>query len=105
MRAALVLLLLVTGWSRIAHADLREAKAAKVSIDVPKKWAFDVKDELIRAVSPDNTVAFVLLVVETPDLKEGLKRLEGELYSSVQGLKWVDKARKLAINKLPASWI
>ncbi len=111
MRAALFLVIvivigLVTGpLTGIAHADIREAKSGKVSVDIPTKWSFDAKDLLIRAVSPDNGVAFVLLVVESSDLKEGLKRIEGELYSSIQGLKWVDKVRKLSINKLPGKWV
>lgn len=102
MRAALVLLVLLTG---VAYGDVHTSKTAKVSVDVPKKWAIDAKDDVIRAASPDNAVAFILLVVDSTDTKEALTRLEGELYSSIQGLKWFDKVRKLKINKLPATWV
>jgi hypothetical protein len=105
MRAALALFVSLTCLTGLAHADIKDVKAGKVSIDLPTKWSFDVKDEVLRAVSPDNNVAFVVLVVDTPDVKAALTRLEGELYSSVKGLKWVDKVKKLKINKLPASWV
>jgi len=102
MRAALVVLLILTG---VAHADLHASKAGKVTVDIPKKWSVNATDELVRAASPDNAVAFVMWVVESADAKEGLKKLEHELYSSIQGLKWFDKVKKLKVNKLDASWI
>jgi hypothetical protein len=104
MRAALVVLLLLTG---IATADTHASKAGKVSIDLPKKWpvAGAATDTLLRAASPDNTVAFVFWVMDTYDTKEVLTTLEGELYSAIQGLKWVDKTKKLKIHNLPSTWI
>lgn len=105
MRAALVLLVLTLTGAGVAHADVHASKAGKASINVPKKWTVTATDELIRAVSPDNAVAFVFWVAESADTKAALKKLEGELYSAVQNLKWVDKTKKLKINKLPATWI
>src|SRR5690606_6016159 len=81
MRLALVCLLLFTG---IAGADVHKAKAGKVSIAIPKNWQVDAKDDLIRAASPSGEVAFFLWVVDSPDLKAALVKLEGELYSSVK---------------------
>jgi hypothetical protein len=101
MRALVVLLLL----SDLAHASVYASKAGKVSIDVPKKWTVTAADELVRAASPDNQVAFVFWVVDSPDVKAALTKLEGELYSSIQGLKWVDNAKKLKIHGLPATWV
>jgi hypothetical protein len=103
MRAAFVVLLLLTG---LADADVHASKAGKVSVDIPKKWSVvNASDELIRAASPDNAIAFVLWLSESTDTKDALKKLEGELYSSIQGLRWVDKTKKLKINKLPATWV
>lgn len=102
MRAAFVFLLLLTG---IAHADVYASKAGKVSIEIPKPWAVNASDELIRAASPDSAVALVMWVVDSTDPKAALTRLEGELYSSIQGLKWVDKTKRLKINGLKATWI
>jgi hypothetical protein len=97
-----VILALVGG---VAAADVHKSQAAKVSIDIPKKWQVDAKDELIRAVSPNSEVAVVMWVVDTPEVKAALTKLEGELYSSIQGLKWFDKTKKLKVNKLAGSWI
>ena len=103
MRAAFLVLLVLTG---LAHADVHASKAGKVSVDIPKKWSVvNATDELVRAASPDGAVAFVMWVVESSDTKDGLKKLEGELYSSIQGLRWVDKVKKLKVNKLPATWV
>lgn len=103
MRASLVVCMLLM--TRLAHAGVHTSKAGKVSIDVPATWQVNATDELIRAASPDAAVALVLWVVDTTDVKQNLTRLEGELYSSIQGLKWVDRVKKLAINRLPARWI
>lgn len=105
MRVALVLLLMLTLGGGHAHAEVHASKAGKASIDVPKKWAVVAKDELIRAVSPDQAVAFVFWVVDPMETKDALRALEAELYSSVQGLKWVDKTRKVKINRLAATWV
>lgn len=106
MRLALVLVfVLLTGLTGAVRADVHASKAAKASVDIPKKWTVKPTDELVRAVSPDSQVAFVFWVADSVDTKEALKKLEGELYSSVQGLKWVDKTKKLKINKLPATWV
>ena len=102
MRWAVLFVILFTG---VATADVHKSTAGKVSIDIPKKWTADVKDDLIRASSPNQEVALFFWVVDSPDVKPALTKLEGELYSSIQGLKWVDKTKKLAINKLPATWI
>jgi cell division protein YceG involved in septum cleavage len=105
MRAAFVVLLLLTGLGS-ARADVHPSKAGKVSVDIPKKWSVvNATDELVRAASPDNAVAFVLWVVESADTKEALKKLEGELYSSIQGLRWVDKTKQLKVHGLPATWV
>ncbi|HTL36274.1 MAG TPA: hypothetical protein VL326_24245 [Kofleriaceae bacterium] len=102
MRLVLVLLMGLTG---LAHADVYASKAGKVSVDIPKKWSVNATDELIRAASPDSQVAFVFWVVEKPDVKAALTKLEGELYNSIQGLKWVDKTKKLKINGMAATWV
>jgi hypothetical protein len=99
---SLLVLVLIGG---VAGADTHKSKAAKVQIDIPKKWTVDAKDELVRAASPNNEVAFVLWVVDSPDIKGALTKLEGELYSSIQGLKWVDKTKKLTVNKLKGTWV
>ena len=99
---SLVILLLAGG---VAGADVHKSKAGKVSIDVPKKWTVDAKDELIRAVSPNSEVAFVFWVVDSPDVKAAVTKLEGELYSSIQGLKWVDRTKKLTVNKIKGTWV
>jgi hypothetical protein len=99
---SLLVLLVVAG---VAGADVYKSQAGKVSISVPKKWPANVKDDLIRAASPNNEVAFVFWVVDSPDLKEALTKLEGELYSSIQGLRWVDKTKKLTVNELPGTWV
>ncbi|HUS31053.1 MAG TPA: hypothetical protein VMZ53_21230 [Kofleriaceae bacterium] len=104
MRLVLVLLFALVS-TRAAHADVYPSKAGKVSIDVPKKWTVNATDELVRASSPDNAVAFVFWVIDSPDVKPAVKKLEGELYSSIQGLRWVDKTKKLKINGLPATWV
>lgn len=101
MRALLVLLFLAGS----AHAGVHASKAGKVSFTLPEKWAFTETDELVRASSPDNTVAFVFWIVDSADVKKALSTLEHELYSSVQGLRWVDKVKKLKINKIPATFV
>jgi hypothetical protein len=50
-------------------------------------------------------VAFVMWIVESPDVKDALKKLEGELYSSIQSLRWVDKTKKMKVNKLAGTWV
>lgn len=99
---SLMCLVLATG---LAGATVYKSDAAKVSLDIPKTWAVDAKDDLIRAASANGEVAFVMLVVDSPDVKEALKRLEGELYSSIERLKWVQKTKKLKINKLAGTWV
>lgn len=105
MRVTFVVFVILALVGGVATADVHKSQAAKVSIDIPKKWQVDAKDELIRAVSPNNEVAVVLWVVDSPDVKPALTKLEGELYSSIQGLKWVDKTKKLKVNKLAGTWI
>ena len=102
MRLALVFLLAFTG---IAGADVHASKTGKVTIDIPKGWQVTATDELIRAASANNEVALVLWVVDKPDVKEALTKLEGELYSAISGLRWIDKTKKLKVNKLPATWV
>ena len=101
MRALVVLCLLAA----TAHADVYASKAGKVSIDIPSKWAVNPTDELVRASSPGNDVAFVFWIVDSANVKEALTRLDRELYSAVQGLRWVDKLKKLKINKIPATFV
>src|ERR1041385_6574799 len=102
MRLVLVLLIAMTA---IAHADVYPSKAGKVSVDIPKKWSVNATDELVRASSADNQVAFVFWILDSTDVKAALTKLEGELYSSIQGLKWVDKTKKLKISGMPATWV
>lgn len=97
-----ILLALLAG---TAGADVYKSKAGQVSIEIPKKWQVTATDEIIRTASPNNEIALVLWVVESADVKTGLTKLEGELYSFIQGLKWVDKTKKLKINKLPATFV
>jgi hypothetical protein len=101
MRALVVLCLLAA----TAHADVHASKAGKVSIDLPKKWSVNATDELVRASSADNSVAFVFWVIEKADVKAALNTLEHELYSSVQGLRWIDKMKKLKIHAIPATFV
>lgn len=102
MRWAVLFVILFTG---VAAADVHKSDAGKVSVDIPKKWSVDAKDDLIRSSSPNQEVALIVWVVDSPDVKAALTKLEGELYSSIQGLKWVERTKKLAINKLPATWV
>jgi hypothetical protein len=104
MRSAIVFLVVLLTASA-AEADVREAKAGKVTIDLPNKWTVDTKDEMIRASSDNGEIAFVLFVVDKPDVKAALTMLEGELYSAVQGLRWIDKTKKMKINKLPSTLV
>jgi hypothetical protein len=103
LTSVLVLALALVG--RVASADVHKSQVGKVSIDIPKKWNVDAKDDLVRAESANHEVALVLWVVDSPDVKEALTKLEGELYSSIKGLKWVDKTKKLKVNKLPGTWV
>lgn len=105
MRVALLSLLILALVGGVAGANVYKSKAAKVSIDIPKKWQVDAKDELIRAASANSEVALVLWVVDSPDVKAALTKLEGELYSSIQGLKWIDKTKKLKVNKIAGKWV
>lgn len=105
MRVALLPLLILALVGSAADADVYKSKVGKVSIDVPKKWQVDAKDELIRAASANGEVALVMWVVDSPDVKAAVTKLEGELYSSIQGLKWVDKTKKLKVNKLAGTWV
>jgi hypothetical protein len=102
MRLVFVFLLALTATAR---ADVHASKAGKVSVDIPKTWTVTATDELVRAASPDNQVAFFFWIVETADVKTNVKQLEKELYSSIQGLRWVNKTKKLKINGLRASWV
>lgn len=104
MRLSLSLLCLVLAGG-VAGADVYKSKAAKVSLDIPKKWTVDAKDDLIRGASPNSEVAVVMWVVDSPDVKAALTKLEGELYSSIKNLKWVDRTKKLKVNKLRGTWV
>jgi hypothetical protein len=77
-----------------ARADIYKAKTGRVQVDIPKKWQVTAADDLIRASSANSEVAFVLWVVDSPDVKAALTKLEGELYSSIQGLRWADNTKK-----------
>ncbi|HEY5950838.1 MAG TPA: hypothetical protein VIV40_35340 [Kofleriaceae bacterium] len=105
MRTAYLSLIVLALCGGVAGANVYKAKTGKVSIDIPKKWTVNATDELIRASSPNNEVAFVLWVVDSPDVKPALTKLEGELYSSIQGLRWVDNTKKLTVNKLKGTWV
>ncbi len=91
--------------ANVAGATVYKSKAGSISVDIPKKWTVTATDEVIRAASANNEVALFVWVVDSPDVKEALKKLEGELYSAIQGLKWVDKTKKLTVNKLPGTWV
>ena len=104
MRLSLSLLCLVLAGG-VAGADVYKSKVAKVSIDIPKKWTVDAKDELIRASSANNEVAVVMWVADSAEVKAAQTKLEGELYSAVKNLKWVDKTKKLKVNKLKGTWV
>lgn len=105
MRVALLSLLILALAGGVAGADVYTSKAGKVSIAIPKQWQVNATDELVRAASANNEVAFVFWVVDSPDVKAALTKLESELYSSIRGLKWVDNPKKLKINKLPGTWV
>lgn len=104
MRTLLALIVLAA-LATTAGADVYKSKLGKISIDIPKKWTVDAQDGLIRASSPSSEVAFVAWIVDSPDVKEALKKLDGELYSSIQGLRWVDKTKKLMVHKLAGTWV
>jgi hypothetical protein len=104
MRLTLSLLIVLLAGG-VASANVYKLKPAKVSIDIPKQWTVDVKDDLIRAASANNEVALVLWVADSPDVKAAVKKLEGQLYSSIQSLRWVDKTKKLKVNKLAGTWV
>lgn len=101
VRVLCVLCLFVT----VAGATVYPSKAGKVSIDVPKKWNVTAKDELIRASSENNEIAFVFWVVESADVKAALTKLESELYSSIKGLKWVNNMKTIKVRGMPATWV
>ena len=102
MRLSLVVLMLLVG---VARADVHKSNAGKVSIDIPKKWTVDAKDDLLRAQPPDGAVGLALFVVDSADVKAALARLEGELYSSVQGLKWVNNPKQVNVNRMKATFV
>ena len=101
----LLSLVVLGALAHVAGATVYKAKTGKVQIDIPKKWTVSAGDDLIRSSSADNQVAFVMWVVDSPDVKAALKKLEGELYSSIQSLRWVDKTKKLTVNKLAGTWV
>jgi len=105
MRTALSIIMTLLVLGSTAGAEVYKSKVGKISIDIPKKWSVTAQDVLIRAASPNSEVALVVWVVDSPDVKEALKKLEGELYSAVSGLKWVDKTKKLTVNKLAGTWV
>jgi hypothetical protein len=102
LRLAIVCLMMLGG---VAFADTFASTAGKVSVDIPKKWSVNATDELVRASSPNNEIAFVFWVVDSTDTKAALTKLEGELYNSVQGLKWVDNVKKVKIHSIPATFV
>jgi hypothetical protein len=99
---SLVCLVLLGG---VAGAEVYKSKVAKVSLEIPKGWMVDAKDELIRAASANNEVAIVMWVADSAEVKPALTKLEGELYSAVKNLKWVNKTKKLKVNKLKGTWV
>jgi len=100
---ALVIVGLVGG---AAGADVYKSKAGRVSIEIPKKkWSVMAQDDLVRAASENNEVAVVLWIVDSAETKDALKKLEGELYSSIQSLRWVDRTKKLKVNKIAGTWV
>lgn len=103
MRLALALVVMMLG--TVAHADSYASKAGKVSVDVPKTWTVNATDELVRASSPNSEIAFVFWVVDSADTKAALTKLEGELYNSVQGLKWVKTTKKVTIHSIPGTFV
>lgn len=105
MRIPLLSVLVLMFVGGVAGAEVYKSQAGKVSIDIPKKWTVSPKDDLVRAESANHEVAFVMWVVDSPDVKQALTKLEGELYSSIQGLKWVDNMKKMKVNKLPGTWV
>jgi len=106
MRTLLALLIVaLVGTGTAAGADVYKSKAGKLSIEIPKKWSVKAQDELVRAESPNGEVAVVLWVVDSADVKDALKKLEGELYSAIQSLRWVDKTKKLKVNKIAGTWV
>lgn len=104
MRSVLVLLVLL-GAATAARADVHPSKAAKVSMNLPKTWKVETTDKFIRAASANNEVGFALLVIDKADTKAALTRLEGELYSAVQGLKWIDKTTKMKIHGVQSTLV
>ncbi|HEX5060377.1 MAG TPA: hypothetical protein VFV99_13510 [Kofleriaceae bacterium] len=98
----LVIVALICG---VAGADVYKSKAGRVSIEVPKKWSVMAQDDLVRGASPNNEVAVVMWIVDSAEVKDALKKLEGELYSAIQGLRWIDKTKKLKVNKIAGTWV
>ena len=105
MRTPLLSLIVLALAGGIAGADIHKSKVAKIQVDIPKKWTVTATDELIRAASANGEVALVVWAVDSSDVKAALKKLEGELYQAVENLKWVDKTKKLTVNKLKGTWV
>ena len=72
--AAIVSILLLSG---AARAEVHVAKAGKVSIDVPKDYKLETKDDMVRGASADNDVAIFLWIVDQPGAKQAIKLLAG----------------------------
>jgi hypothetical protein len=102
--AVVVLACLLAFPSAAVHAEPKTSKAAKVTLDVPKGWKVDVKDDTMRGESGDKQVALLMWVVDSADVDAATKKLDGELYSAVASLKW-GKPTAAKVHGLKASYI
>jgi hypothetical protein len=84
MRSLLALVVL----GSIAHADVKVAKTAKLSLEVPADYTVQVTADTMKGESKNKEVALMVWTIDSADVPAAEKKLEGELYSAVASLKW-----------------
>ena len=89
--------------STVARADVKPAKAAKLSLDVPATWKVTVTDDTMKGESKDKDIALLVWTIDSADVPAAEKKLEGELYRAVASLKW-GKATTGKVHGLPVTY-
>jgi len=87
MRSITVLVALAAG-ATTASADVKAAKTAKLTLDVPATWKITVTDDTMKGESKDKDIALLVWTIDSADVPAAEKKLEGELYRAVASLKW-----------------
>jgi hypothetical protein len=100
MRIVLALLLLTAA----AHADVKVAKTAKLSLAVPATYTVTVTDDTMKGESKDKEVALMVWTIDSADVPAAEKKLEGELYSAVASMKW-QKPTTSKVHGLAAAYV